>query len=72
MDANDGFLENGELPEVAIEEWDECTKGMDALRAGREDWMESSEVAESPREWKYCRSPRSSAVVVGVVTVGDS
>jgi hypothetical protein len=37
MEAKDDFLEKVEVPDVAMEDWDECTKGTDALRVGRED-----------------------------------
>jgi hypothetical protein len=37
MEAKDGFLENGDVLVVAMEDWEECMKGTDALRAGRED-----------------------------------
>lgn len=55
-----------------MEDWEECMKGTEALRVGREDWMESSDVAESPREWKYGRSPRSGRNAVGVLDIGES
>lgn len=52
IEANDVFFVKEE-PVVTTDDCDECAKGPpDLLEPGWKELLESSEVTESPREWK--------------------